>query len=235
MEKTLILVPTYNEIENISKFLTSLLEVPGFDILVIDDNSPDGTGKEVQKIAAQNPRVILHSREKKEGLALAYLSGFEWGFQHGYEVFVQMDADFSHATKDVPRLLDALKTHDMAMGSRYVPGGSTSGWSAIRKCISRGGNIYAQMVLGTPYKDMTGGFNAWKKHVLDKIDLSKIRSRGYAYQVEMKFRCHKAGFKMAEVPILFENRVLGESKMSGQIVWEAAARVMKLKILPVFV
>lgn len=233
--KTLILVPTYNEIENITKFLHSLIEIPGFDVLIIDDNSPDGTANAVKKVQKNSDRVHLLNRAKKEGLALAYLAGFQWGFDRAYETFIQMDADFSHAPKDVPRLIEALKTHDMAMGSRYVPGGSTSGWTAIRKCISRGGNIYAQSVLGAPYKDMTGGFNAWKKHVLDKIDLSKIRSRGYAYQVEMKYRCHRAGFKMAEVPILFENRVLGVSKMSGKIVWEAAARVLKLKILPVFV
>lgn len=233
-QNALILVPTYNEIENIPKFLPELLKLQGVEVLVIDDNSPDGTAKAVKEIQTNQPRLHLLNRANKEGLALAYLAGFQWGFDRGYEVFVQMDADFSHAIKDVPRLLAALKTHDMAMGSRYVPGGSTSGWTAIRKGISRGGNIYAQTILGMPYKDMTGGFNAWKKHVLDTIDLSKLRSRGYAYQVEMKYRCHKAGFKMAEVPILFENRVLGESKMSGHIVWEAAARVLKLKILPVF-
>lgn len=229
--KTLILVPTYNEIENITKFLNALIEIPSVDVLVIDDNSPDGTALAVQELQKNTQRIHLLNREKKEGLAKAYLAGFKWGFERGYEVFIQMDADFSHSPKDVPRLLEALKTHDVAMGSRYVPGGATSGWSLIRKAISRGGNIYAQAILGIPYKDMTGGFNAWKKPVLEKMHLSEVKSKGYAYQVEMKYRCHKAGFKIKEVPILFENRVLGVSKMSGQIVWEAAGRVLKLRNL----
>jgi dolichol-phosphate mannosyltransferase len=143
-----------------------------------------------------------------------------------------MDADFSHSPKDVPRLIDALKTHDAAMGSRYIKGGGISGWGITRQLISRGGNIYAQMILGTKYKDMTGGFNAWKKNVLDKIGLQNIRSRGYAYQVEMKYRAHQAGFEIAEVPIHFENRIHGISKMSGNIVWEAAGRVIKMRIKP---
>lgn len=228
--KALILVPTYNEIENISRFLQALLQTEGYDILVMDDNSPDGTAKAVQTIQKTNPRVHLLQRAKKEGLALAYLAGFEWGMERGYEQFVQIDADFSHNPKDVPRLLKALATSDMAMGSRYIRGGKITGWGPIRQMISRGGNVYAQTVLGLKINDLTGGFNAWNRSALEKMGLKEIRSKGYAYQVEMKYRCHLAGCTLQEIPIHFENRILGTSKMSSDIVWEAAGRVLKLRL-----
>ncbi len=231
-KRALILVPTYNEIENISRFLQTLLQTEGYDILVMDDSSPDGTAKAVEEIQKKSPRVHLLNRKKKEGLALAYLAGFEWGMEKGYDQFVQMDADFSHSPKDLPRLLKALETSDMAMGSRYIPGGSVSGWGPIRQLISRGGNIYAQSILGLKYRDLTGGFNAWNRHALEKMDLRAIRSKGYAYQVEMKYRCIKAGCTLKEIPIHFENRILGTSKMSSDIIWEAAGRVVKLRFPP---
>lgn len=227
--RALILVPTYNEIENITRFLQTLLETDGYDILVMDDNSPDGTAKAVAEIQKNSSRVNILNRKKKEGLALAYLAGFEWGMDKGYEQFVQMDADFSHSPKDLPRLLEALKSSDMAMGSRYIPGGSVSGWGPIRQVISRGGNIYAQSILWMKFRDLTGGFNAWNRRALEKMDLKSIRSKGYAYQVEMKYRCYQAGCSLQEIPIHFENRILGTSKMSSDIVWEAAGRVLKLR------
>lgn len=227
--QSLVLIPTFNEIENISALLLELMKIPNVDVLVIDDNSPDGTAQAVRDFQQNETRVHLLNRPQKAGLALAYLSGFEWGFEKGYTQFVQMDADFSHSPNDVPHLLKALESREAAMGCRYIAGGGISGWGMLRKAISRGGNLYAQAVLNVRYKDMTGGFNAWRKSALEKIDLSKIRSRGYAYQVEMKYRAHKAGIQIAEVPIHFENRTKGVSKMSGNIVWEAAGRVLAMR------
>ena len=227
--KALILVPTYNEIENISRFLSALLLNEGYDILVMDDNSPDGTAAAVEKMQQKSTRIHLLNRPKKEGLALAYLAGFEWGLAKNYTQFVQMDADFSHSPIELPLLLAALDSSDMAMGSRYIPNARISGWGPIRQLISRGGNIYARLVLGLHYNDLTGGFNAWNRSTLEKMRLSQIRSKGYAYQVEMKYRCFQAGCSLVEIPIHFENRVLGTSKMSSDIVWEAAARVLKLR------
>jgi dolichol-phosphate mannosyltransferase len=228
--RSLIIVPTYNEIENIVQLLAALnQEVPSSDVLVVDDNSPDGTAEAVKKFAANHPQVHLLLRDKKNGLAGAYIAGFHWGLQRDYEQFVQMDADFSHSPKDVVRLLKALETHDQAMGSRYIPGGKTSGWTLPRILISRGGNIYAKTVLNLPYQDLTGGFNAHRRRVLENIQLDQITSRGYAFQVEIKYRTFKKGFSQIEIPILFENRRLGSSKMSQDIVREAALKVLKLR------
>lgn len=230
--RSLVIVPTFNEIENITQILTALSEKAAqADILVVDDNSPDGTAKAVETFAATHPNVHLLLREKKNGLAGAYIAGFQWGLKKDYHYFVQMDADFSHSPADVPRLLKALETYDQAMGSRYIKGGSTSGWTLPRILISRGGNIYAKTVLGLPYSDLTGGFNAHRRKVLETIGLDQITSRGYAFQVEIKFRTYKKGFSQLELPILFENRRLGESKMSQDIVKEAAFKVLQLRKL----
>ena len=228
----LVIVPTYNEIENISQLLSALNDqAQDCDILVVDDNSPDGTADAVKTFAQTHPQVHLLSRQKKDGLAGAYIAGFHWGLSRAYEKFVQMDADFSHSPADVTRLLKALDTHDQAMGSRYIQGGSTSGWTLPRIFISRGGNIYARTVLQLPYNDLTGGFNAHRRKVLESIHLNDITSKGYAFQVEIKFRTFKKGFKQIEIPILFENRRLGVSKMSGDIVKEAAYKVFQLRNL----
>jgi dolichol-phosphate mannosyltransferase len=230
--RSLIIVPTYNEIENITQILTALNEkAVGSDILVVDDNSPDGTAAAVKTIMATHPQVHLLSREKKNGLAGAYIAGFQWGLEKHYDHFVQMDADFSHSPSDVPRLLKALETYDQAMGSRYIKGGSTSGWTLPRIVISRGGNVYARAVLGIPFNDLTGGFNAHRRKVLESIGLKDITSRGYAFQVEIKYRTFKKGFTQTEVPILFENRRYGTSKMSQDIVKEAALKVLQLRKL----
>lgn len=228
--KKLIVIPTYNEAENIGRILPEVLKcAPDADILVVDDSSPDGTGKIVESIAREEKRVRLLTREKKDGLARAYLTAFELAIKEGYDAILQMDADFSHAPSDVPKLFNALKVHDVAIGSRYVYGGGTSGWTWPRKMISRGGNLYAQMMLGTKIIDMTGGFNAWRSSTLKSLQLETVKSKGYAYQVELKYRAYKRNFSILEIPILFLNRRFGHSKMSKDIIREAAYRVFQMK------
>lgn len=231
--KSLVVIPTYNEAENILALLNALeTAVPESHILVVDDNSPDGTGKLVAQRSRTNEKVFLLTRQKKDGLAGAYFAGFAWALERDYEAIVQMDADHSHRPSDVPRFLDLLETHDVVFGSRYAPGGGTSGWSLLRKFISRGGNLYARALLGLPYNDLTGGFNAWRSEVLERIDVSTIYSKGYAYQIELKFRAKKQGARIAELPIHFANRRFGSSKMSGAIIFEAARAVLQLRQSP---
>lgn len=226
----LIIVPTYNEAENIPKLLPELLKIhSSYDILVVDDSSPDGTGGIVQEMMKSNPRIQLLTRLKKDGLAGAYIAGFQWGLAKHYDSFLQMDADFSHSPKDVLRMFEGLEHSDQVIGSRYIKGGGTTGWTWPRKLISRGGNVYAQTILGLPYQDLTGGFNASKRKVLESIKLDTIRSQGYAFQVEIKYRSHRRGFKITEIPILFENRIYGYSKMSKDIIREAALRVIQMR------
>jgi dolichol-phosphate mannosyltransferase len=228
--KTLVILPTYNEDENIGAMLSQLLqELIAVDILVVDDNSPDGTQKIVRRTMRAEDRVYLLKRPEKEGLGAAYVAGFRWAKEKGYERVVQMDADFSHSPKYVSEMLAALETHDLVIGCRYMPGGGTSGWSWLRRVISRGGNLYAQTVLRVPYHDLTGGFTAWQRPALESLVVETIGAKGYAFQVELKYRAFKKGLRILEVPILFENRKLGKSKMSGNIVWEAAFRVLALK------
>ncbi len=227
--KKLVIIPTYNEVENIGKILPEVLKHTDADVLVVDDNSPDGTGKIVEEMAKTEKRVRILKREKKEGLAPAYLHAFKNAMAEGYEALLQMDADFSHSPSDVPRMFEALAKHDVAVGSRYVPGGGTAGWTWPRKVISRGGNVYAQLILSTQIVDMTGGFNAWKCSALKKLSLETVRSKGYAFQVELKYRAFKKGLSIVEVPILFVNRRFGYSKMSKDIVREAAFRIFQMK------
>ncbi|NBX91792.1 MAG: polyprenol monophosphomannose synthase [Proteobacteria bacterium] len=229
-EKCLVVIPTYNEAGNITLLLSRLMaQVPSVDVLIVDDNSPDGTGKSVLAFAQNESRVHLLTRMKKEGIALAYREGFSWGIQRGYGRFIQMDADFSHDPADTQKIAELLKEHDVVIASRYVTGGGTSGWGWHRQLISRGGNLYARLVLSAGPKDMTGGFNGWSKRALESIGYKTVVSRGYAYQVEMKYRALKAGFKPFEFPILFKNRTVGQSKMSSGIVFEAAYRVFQLR------
>lgn len=229
-ESTLIVVPTYNEIENIGALLHDLREaLPEAHILIVDDNSPDGTGEAVSRFSRHDENVHLLSRPAKRGLGAAYIAGFDWAFAHDYGCVIQMDADFSHHPSYLRPMREALATHSVAMGTRYVEGGGTKGWGAFRNFLSRGGNWYARTVLKIPYRDMTGGFMAWRREALEKISYRTVRSRGYAFQVELKFRAHTAGFPMAEIPIIFENRRYGVSKMSGRIIGEAALRVLQLK------
>jgi dolichol-phosphate mannosyltransferase len=229
--KTLIIIPTYNEKENIQSIVDAIFaQNLGVEILVVDDNSPDGTGKIVEDMKKDRPQLNLLSRKGKEGLGRAYIAGFEWGLSHGFESLVEMDADFSHRPQDLKPLLDSLKTADFAVGSRYVKGGGTVNWGLMRKIISRGGGIYSRMILGFPLNDWTGGFNAWKAETLKKINLPTVKSNGYSFQIELKYKALKAGCKGVESPILFEDRRVGHSKMSSKIVLEALYRVWLLRI-----
>ncbi len=228
--QTLIVIPTYNESENIAALVPAILQTtPDVEILVVDDNSPDGTGDVVRKLSANNTKIHLLSRQGKEGLGKAYLAGFRWGLEKGYGMIAQMDADFSHRPEDLKRLLEALPEFDFVMGSRWVPGGRTVNWGFGRKLISRGGSFYTRQILRYQVRDWTGGFNAWKAATLLKLGLDSVRSEGYSFQIELKYRALKLGFRSKEVPIVFEDRRVGQSKMSSHIVFEALYRVWGLR------
>jgi dolichol-phosphate mannosyltransferase len=228
--KTLVIIPTYNEKENILNILQAVFaQNLGVDILVVDDNSPDGTGQLVRQMQVDHPRLHLLSRPGKQGLGRAYIAGFRWGMDNGYEALTEMDADFSHRPEDLGPLLAKLNEADFAVGSRYVEGGRTVNWGLMRKIISRGGGIYSRLILGFPLNDWTGGFNAWKKSVLLGIDLSSVTSNGYSFQIELKYKALKKGFRGAESPIVFEDRRVGHSKMSMKIVVEAFYRVWLMR------
>ena len=228
--KTLIVVPTYNESENIPNLIPEILKYnPEVDVLVADDNSPDGTGDIVKALHKENPKIHLLHREKKQGLGKAYLAAFEWGLNNGYEVIVEMDADFSHNRQDLVNILKAVKDKDFVIGSRYIPGGGVVNWGFLRLLISRGGGVYSRMILNYPISDWTGGFNAWKRETLLGMDLNSVTSDGYCFQIELKYRASKKGFTGAEVPITFEDRKVGQSKMSLAIVLEAFYKVWLLR------
>lgn len=228
--KTLIIIPTYNERDNVKPIVEAVFSQDlGVDVLVVDDNSPDGTAEIVKDMQSHHPNLHLLSRAGKEGLGRAYIAGFEWGLARGYEALVEMDADFSHRPSDLKPLLQTLKLADFAVGSRYVKGGGTMNWGLMRKVISRGGGIYSRMILGYPLNDWTGGFNAWRAETLKKINLPTVRSNGYSFQIELKYKALRAGCKGMESPILFEDRRVGQSKMSSRIVLEALYRVWLLR------
>jgi dolichol-phosphate mannosyltransferase len=225
-ERALVVIPTYNEAENIEAILDAVADaVPGASVLVVDDGSPDGTGELVEKIASGDDRVHLLSRDAKRGLGQAYVDGFGWGLEHGYELFVEMDADFSHDPRALPELLEATGTCDVAVGSRYVPGGGVEGWSRGRHLLSQAGNVYARMALRFGVRDSTSGFRCYRRPVLAAVGLEQVRSNGYAFQIDMTYRAWKLGFVIREVPITFRERSLGSSKMSRAIVVEAVVAV----------
>jgi len=238
MSEALVIIPTYNEIENISSIIDAVIELPeGFDVLVIDDGSPDGTAQAVRdKIACHPGRIHLEERSGKLGLGTAYIHGFKWALRHGYEYVTEMDADFSHNPKDLSRLLAACRTEgaDVAVGSRYITGVNVVNWPMGRVLMSFYASAYVRLVTGMKVRDTTAGFVCWRRRVLETLQLDKIEFKGYAFQIEMKFKAWKLGFNIKEVPIVFVNRVLGTSKMNGSIFGEAVFGVIKLRMKSLF-
>ena len=229
--KILVIIPTYNEAENVAIVIPRVLKSsPDSEILIVDDNSPDGTSRVVEKITEENPRVHLLSRKGKGGLGTAYIAGFKYAIDHGYDYVMEMDADLSHDPADILKFQEALLNHaDVVVGSRYAFGGaSVLNWPLKRLLLSYGGNIFARLVTGVPVHDMTAGFKAFKIEVLKSMDLNLIRSNGYAFQVEMNVRAYRRGFKIVEVPIVFAERRVGVSKMSKRIVFEGVKIVLIL-------
>jgi dolichol-phosphate mannosyltransferase len=228
-DRVLVIIPTYNERENIERAVTGVhTAAPHVDVLIADDSSPDGTGLIADTLARDNDWLHVLHRPGKEGLGAAYIDGFGWGLRNGYDVLVEMDADGSHRPQDLPLLLNALRDRpdiDVVLGSRWVPGGRVVNWPFKRQLLSRAGNAYTRLMLGMPVADATGGFRAFRAPVLRALDLSKVRSQGYCFQVDMVRRASQRGFRVAEVPITFVERVHGTSKMSGGIVREALTLV----------
>jgi dolichol-phosphate mannosyltransferase len=221
-DRTLVIIPTYNESENLERIVSRVRQsVPAADILVADDNSPDGTGKQADALADADSHVHVMHRLGKEGLGAAYLAGFSWGLDRGYDVLVEMDADGSHQPEQLPLLLDALAGADLVLGSRWVKGGSVVNWPLSRKILSRGGNLWTRLALGVPLKDVTGGYRAFRRQTLLGLGLDNVASAGYCFQVDLAWRALKQGFTVVEVPITFVEREYGDSKMSQRIVVEA--------------
>ena len=224
--RTVIIMPTYNERQNLEIIAGRVREsVPEADLLVVDDNSPDGTGDLADKLAETDQHIQVMHRTEKAGLGRAYVAGFSWALERGYDVIVEMDADGSHRQEDLPRLLTALAGADAVIGSRYVPGGTVVNWPKSREFLSRGANIYNRLMLGVSVKDATGGFRAYRAATLRKIDLNNIESAGYCFQIDMTLRVLQAGLKLIEVPITFVERERGKSKMSNAVIREAFFRV----------
>ncbi len=231
MTSCLVVVPTYNERENLPLAVERLrVAAPDAQILVVDDSSPDGTGEIADGLAAGDARVQALHRSGPRGLGIAYREGFRWAIDRGHDPIVQMDADGSHDASDVPRLCGALAEADLAIGSRYVAGGGVEGWGLDRKILSRGGSLYARAVLGVPVRDLTSGFKAWRREALLAVDLRTVRSDGYCFQIEMTHRAVRAGLRVREVPITFVDRQVGRSKMSRRIVAEAVWRVWAIRL-----
>ena len=224
-EKILVIIPTYNESENIERIVTRTRDaVPQAHILIADDNSPDGTGKIADALAAAEDHVHVMHRLGKEGLGAAYLAGFEWGINAGYDMLVEMDADGSHQPKQLPRLLDAISDADLVLGSRWVRGGEVVNWPRSREILSRGGNLWTRIALGIPLKDATGGYRVFRRQTLLGLGLDNVSSAGYCFQVDLAWRALKAGYRVVEVPITFIEREYGDSKMNKSIVAEALVR-----------
>ncbi|GAB3663786.1 polyprenol monophosphomannose synthase [Actinocorallia lasiicapitis] len=224
--RTVVIIPTYNERTNLPLIVERVRRaVPAADVLVVDDNSPDGTGVLADEMAAADRQVQVLHRTAKDGLGAAYIAGFRWALAEGYDVMVEMDADGSHQPEQLPDLLDALRTADLVLGARWIPGGKAVDWPKSREAISRIGNAYARFMLRFPLHDSTGGFRAFRRGTLEKLDLDSVDSRGYCFQIDLALRTHKAGLRITEVPITFTDRVHGTSKMSQSIVAEAMLRV----------
>jgi dolichol-phosphate mannosyltransferase len=232
----LVIVPTYNEIDSLPRKIPLILEQDSrLDVLVVDDASPDGTGALADDLAAGDERVHVLHRPGKAGLGPAYLAGFDWGLEREYDLLFEMDADISHPPEALPKMIGLAKDHDVVIGSRYVEGRVTvSNWPMSRLLVSYFGSWYARIITGMPVRDATGGFNGWHRNVLETVALDQVRSNGYAFQIELKYRAFRKGFSLVETPILFTERDYGESKMSKKIVREAVWRVWWLRIMAIF-
>lgn len=239
MSDTLVIIPTYNEIENIEAILAAVFSQDKlFHVLVVDDNSPDGTAEKVSVLQNEYAeRLHLLERNKKNGLGAAYIAGFKWALQHPYKYIFEMDADFSHNPSDLIRLYNscAREGSDIAVGSRYVKGITVVNWPLSRILLSYGASRYVRLITGMKVKDSTAGFICYKREVLESIDLDKVKFVGYAFQIEMKFKAYKKGFKIVEIPVIFKDRIKGKSKMSGSIISEAIFGVISLKLKSLFV
>ena len=228
--RALVCLPTYDERENLEPITRAILQAtPEVEVLVIDDNSPDGTGELADRLAAGEPRLHVLHRPGKAGLGKAYLAGFAWALEHGYELVLEMDADFSHNPSYLPRMLELAGGADLVLGSRNVAGGGTLNWGVGRKLLSRGGSFYARTILGVRVRDLTGGFKCFRRQVLEAIDLPTVECSGYAFQIELTYRALRKGFRVVETPIVFEDRRVGQSKMSRRIVLEAITKVWSIR------
>lgn len=229
--ETAVVIPTYNERENLPE-LVARLEALGIDLhaLVVDDNSPDGTGELAEELATRRPWLRVIHRPAKRGLGTAYVAGFRYALEQGYEAIGEMDADLSHDPAYLPAMLQALEGADLVLGSRYVPGGGVRNWGPVRQLISRGGSFYSRLILGVGIRDLTGGFKLFRREVLENIGLDTVRSNGYSFQIEMTYRALRRGYRVVEMPIVFEDRRVGRSKLSRQVVLEAVLMVPRLRL-----
>lgn len=228
-ERALVLLPTYNEKDNVEKITRQILAVdPRIEVLVVDDNSPDGTGDIVDRLAAENPRIQIMHRAGKQGLGRAYIAGFKWGIEKRYDYILEMDADFSHQPKYLADHLKNIEGCDISLGSRYIKGGGVENWPKIRWAISYYANVYSRVVTGLPVRDATGGFKCFRRKVLESLDLDSVRSNGYSFQIEVSFKAWLHGFRIREIPIVFVEREAGHSKFSKRIIYEAVFMVLYL-------
>ncbi len=229
MNRNLVVVPTYNEMENIARLVQKVLSLDkGIDLLIVDDNSPDGTGRESDRLAAGHPEVNVMHRPAKMGMGRAYVDGFKWALARDYEYICEMDADFSHDPEDLLRLLEGVRDCDLCIGSRYVERAGVVNWPAWRNLLSRSANLYVRVITGMPVSDGTAGFKCYRRTVLESVDLDNVRSEGYAFQIEMHYKAWKKGFRIREIPIIFTERRRGRSKMSKRIIFEAFFAVWRL-------
>lgn len=231
IEKSLVIIPTFNELENIRRIIPAVLQQnESIDVLIVDDNSPDKTGDYVEQLSKENPRIKLIRREKKLGLGTAYIVGFKYAVANNYDYVFEMDADFSHDPNEINNFLEAIKNADVVLGSRYINGVRVLNWPMRRLLLSYFASVYTRIITGLPIKDATGGFKCFRIDVLKAIDLDSIKSNGYSFQIEMTFKAYKKGFRIKEIPIVFLDRVKGKSKMSKKIVLEAIFMVWKLRL-----
>ncbi len=229
--KTLVIIPTYNERENIERIIPLVLEKdPSIHVLIVDDGSPDGTGQIADSMSKESDRIFVIHRKNKSGLGTAYIAGFKFALEKSYDYIFEMDCDFSHDPKYVPHFLEAVHDADLVLGSRYISGVNVINWPMSRLLLSYYANVYSRIITGLPVKDATGGFKCYRREVLEAIDLDKVKSNGYSFQIEMSFRAWKKGFKIKEIPIVFEDRKEGQSKMSKKIVREAIWMVWRLRL-----